>query len=45
VKAVTLEHIPATLAPDGTITSAPKKFEVFGLQSLTDENPENLVRY
>jgi hypothetical protein len=43
VKAVTLEHIPATLAPDGVISSAPKDFQVFGLTSLTDENPVNLV--
>jgi SUN domain-containing protein 1/2 len=43
MRAVTLEHIPASLAPDGSISSAPKKFEVYGLRSLNDENPENLV--
>ena len=43
MRAVTLEHIPASLAPDGSISSAPKKFEVYGLRSLGDDKPENLV--
>ncbi|XP_048357339.1 SUN domain-containing protein 2 [Sphaerodactylus townsendi] len=30
--AVTLEHIPRSLSPKGTIPSAPKDFAVFGLQ-------------
>ena len=43
VKAITLEHIPLSLAPDGSISSAPKSFQVFGLNSLDDERPVNLV--
>jgi hypothetical protein len=41
---VTLEHIPATLSPDGTISSAPKNFEIFGLSFATEQNPDRLVK-
>ena len=43
VMAVSLEHIPASLAPDGSITSAPRDVQIFGLNSVDDENPVDLV--
>ncbi|NXV18932.1 SUN2 protein, partial [Cepphus grylle] len=35
--AVTLEHIPKALSPQGTIPSAPKDFAVYGLQEEGEE--------
>ncbi|NXD79526.1 SUN2 protein, partial [Halcyon senegalensis] len=35
--AVTLEHIPKALSPQGTIPSAPKDFAVYGLKEEKDE--------
>ncbi|KFR11002.1 SUN domain-containing protein 2, partial [Opisthocomus hoazin] len=35
--AVTLEHIPKALSPQGTIPSAPKDFTVYGLQEEGEE--------
>ncbi len=40
-----LEHIPRSLSPNGKIDSAPKDFEVLGLQTDKDENPEMLGQY
>lgn len=39
VSQVTLEHIPKSLSPDGSVTSAPRNFEVFGLDDVDDPNP------
>ncbi|NWW46576.1 SUN2 protein, partial [Pedionomus torquatus] len=36
-KAVTLEHIPKALSPQGTIPSAPKDFAVYGLKDEGEE--------
>ncbi|NXX21051.1 SUN2 protein, partial [Podargus strigoides] len=35
--AVTLEHIPKSLSPQGTIPSAPKDFAVYGLKEEREE--------
>lgn len=40
----TLEHIPKSLSPSGEIDSAPKEFEVWGLQTENDEGV-HLGRY
>ncbi|XP_031696159.1 SUN domain-containing protein 1-like, partial [Anarrhichthys ocellatus] len=34
--AFTMEHIPRTLAPSGTLTSAPRDFTVYGLEDEAD---------
>jgi len=39
VSDITLEHIPKSLSPDGNIASAPKHFEVVGLEAIEDPNP------
>lgn len=39
VSQVTLEHIPKSLSPDGSVASAPRNFEVFGLDEVDDPNP------
>lgn len=39
VAAVSLEHIPKILAPDGNIRSAPKDFSVLGLRYIEDPSP------
>jgi len=39
VSQVTLEHIPKSLSPDGSVASAPRNFEVFGLDDVDDPNP------
>ena len=39
VNQVTLEHIPKTLSPDGSVASAPRNFEVLGLVNVDDPNP------
>ena len=39
VNQVTLEHIPKTLSPDGSVASAPRNFEVLGLVDVDDPNP------
>ncbi len=39
VNGVTLEHIPRSLSPDGSVSSAPKQFEVLGLRHLDDPDP------
>lgn len=42
--AVSIEHIPKSVAPDGNINAAPKEFEVYGLRSVRDvEEPELLL--
>jgi SUN domain-containing protein 1/2 len=41
-----VEHIPKSMSPTGTIDSAPKDFVVFGLEnSDQDPNPVNLGRF
>ncbi|XP_030338420.1 SUN domain-containing protein 1-like isoform X6 [Strigops habroptila] len=41
----TLEHIPKTLSPTGTITSAPRKFSVYGLDDEYQESGTLLGHY
>ncbi|XP_061213043.1 SUN domain-containing protein 1 isoform X3 [Neopsephotus bourkii] len=43
--AFTLEHIPKTLSPTGTITSAPRIFLVYGLDDEYQESGTLLGRY
>ncbi|NWS55425.1 SUN2 protein, partial [Chunga burmeisteri] len=43
--AVTLEHIPKTLSPQGTIPSAPKDFAVYGLKEEGEEEGLLLGRF
>ncbi|NXD61736.1 SUN1 protein, partial [Eolophus roseicapillus] len=43
--AFTLEHIPKTLSPTGTITSAPRKFLVYGLDDEYQESGTLLGAY
>ncbi|XP_033920984.1 SUN domain-containing protein 1 isoform X2 [Melopsittacus undulatus] len=43
--AFTLEHIPKTLSPTGTITSAPRKFSVYGLDDEYQESGTLLGAY
>ena len=45
VKAVSLEHIPRMLAPDGNIKSAPDRFAVLGLSSVDDKSPVHLGNF
>merc|ERR1712004_398544 len=40
-----LEHIPKSLSPNGRIDSAPKVFQVFGLEIDKDSQPQELGRY
>ena len=40
-----LEHIPKSLSPNGKIDSAPKNFQVYGLQTDKDSDPQELGRY
>ena len=42
---VTLEHIPKSLSPDGNISSAPRNFEVLGLQDVDDSKPIHLGNF
>nr|XP_021535942.1 SUN domain-containing protein 1 isoform X4 [Neomonachus schauinslandi] len=41
----TLEHIPKTLSPTGSITSAPKDFEVHGLENEYQEEGQLLGQF
>ncbi|NXA39464.1 SUN2 protein, partial [Eudromia elegans] len=43
--AVTLEHIPRNLSPQGTIPSAPKDFTVYGLKEEREEEGALLGRF
>ncbi|XP_072799595.1 SUN domain-containing protein 1 isoform X8 [Vicugna pacos] len=43
--AFTLEHIPKTLSPTGNITSAPKDFAVYGLESEYQEEGQLLGQF
>ncbi|XP_060029153.1 SUN domain-containing protein 1 isoform X4 [Erinaceus europaeus] len=43
--AFTLEHIPKTLSPTGNITSAPKDFTVYGLDSEYQEEGQLLGQF
>uniref|UniRef100_A0AAA9TQN1 Sad1 and UNC84 domain containing 1 n=1 Tax=Bos taurus TaxID=9913 RepID=A0AAA9TQN1_BOVIN len=43
--AFTLEHIPKTLSPTGSITSAPKDFAVYGLENEYQEEGQLLGRF
>ncbi|XP_068086522.1 klaroid protein isoform X2 [Anabrus simplex] len=45
ISAVSIEHIPVSLAPTGRIDSAPKDFIVWGLKNENDKDPEELGRY
>lgn len=45
VSEVTLEHIPKSLSPDGNIASAPRNFEVLGLEDIDDPNPAVLGNF
>jgi len=41
-----IEHIPKSMSPTGTIDSAPKDFEVYGYQSSeNDPEPTKLGRF
>lgn len=40
-----LEHIPRTLSPTGTITSAPKDFAIHGLEDEYQEEGQLLGRF
>ena len=44
-KAISLEHIAKMIAPEENISSAPKKFAVFGLTHVDDENPVSLGNF
>ena len=39
ISEVTLEHIPKSLSPDGNVSSAPRNFEILGLDHVDDANP------
>ncbi len=43
--AVSLEHIPKMMSPDGTISSALKTFSVLALRRLDDENPVSMGNF
>ncbi|NXQ89895.1 SUN2 protein, partial [Nyctibius grandis] len=43
--AVTLEHIPKALSPQGTIPSAPKDFTVYGLKEEGEEDGQLLGQF
>uniref|UniRef100_A0A336LHJ6 CSON014409 protein n=1 Tax=Culicoides sonorensis TaxID=179676 RepID=A0A336LHJ6_CULSO len=45
VTGFTVEHIPKTLAPNGTIDSAPKDFVVMGLTHEFDKEPAHFGTY
>lgn len=42
---VTLEHIAKNLSPDQSVSSAPHKFEVLGLEDIDDPNPAHLGNF
>jgi len=42
---VSIEHMPVALSPTGAITSAPKRFSVWGLQSVDDDEPQLLGKF
>ncbi|XP_064419385.1 SUN domain-containing protein 2 isoform X1 [Latimeria chalumnae] len=43
--AFTLEHIPKSVSPGGTITSAPRDFAVFGLEDESEEHGISLGQF
>ncbi|KRZ15433.1 Mitochondrial uncoupling protein 4 [Trichinella zimbabwensis] len=45
VTSFTYEHVSKFIATDGNIESAPREFEVYGLMSKHDENPQLLGQY
>ena len=42
---VTLEHIAKNLSPDRSVSSAPRTFEVLGLENVEDANPIHLGNF
>jgi len=42
---VTLEHIAKNLSPDNSVLSAPKQFEVLGLENVDDSKPIHLGNF
>lgn len=42
---VTLEHIAKNLSPDRSVSSAPRTFEVLGLENVEDPNPVHLGNF
>jgi len=42
---ITLEHIAKNLSPDRSVLSAPKQFEVLGLENVEDPNPVHLGNF
>ncbi|QQP48596.1 SUN domaincontaining protein 1like [Caligus rogercresseyi] len=44
-KSFSIEHIPKSMSPSGSIDSAPKDFIVLGLKSEKDPNPAHLGKY
>ncbi|XP_003378612.1 conserved hypothetical protein [Trichinella spiralis] len=45
VTSFSYEHVSKFIATDGNIESAPREFEVYGLMSKHDENPQLLGQY
>lgn len=45
IEAFSLEHVNKLLVPNGRIDSAPKNFEVYGLNAEKDKNPVKLGEY
>jgi SUN domain-containing protein 1/2 len=45
VRAVSMEHISKMAAPDNSISSAPRNFAVFGLESVDDVSPVSLGNF
>jgi len=42
---ITLEHIAKNLSPDRSVLSAPRQFEVLGLENVEDPNPVHLGNF
>lgn len=42
IEAISVEHIPPNISPDGHIASAPDLFSVYGMETATDSNPLQL---
>lgn len=42
IEAISVEHIPSNVSPDGHILSAPNEFSVYGMQTANDPSPHHL---
>lgn len=42
IDAVCIEHIPVQISPDGSISSAPGEFSVYGMENPNDSSPQQL---